>query len=729
MRVGRLISLDGKKELVRCYSWNEFQTVWLDDSIIERKGKQEPHQYMKLIATFDIETTTIKPKHKEFEPYGFMYIWTMYIGGYAVYGRTWREWLSLLERIKERFELNSDKRLIIWVQNLNFEQQFMTPFLASYFGRVECFATAKRKPIKFTVIDAGFEFRCTYRLSNMNLEAMLKFEKGVKHKKLVGDLDYNIVRTPSTKLTIQEFSYCISDTIGLAEWVKAVLKNNKDTLFTTPVTSTGYVRRDLRKAARKQRGYSDYFRRNLLQSSVYIMLKEAARGGNTHANRAHANRIYEHVDSYDAASMYPFQILSRKMPVSKFCAYGRIDSTEELLRLARKYCLLFRCIIKNPRVKAHVAFPYIPIAKLTEHSGYIVNDNGRVLSCRGYNKGEDGLIYLTLTELDLDIIMREYDYDSIAFYDVHTAKRGMLPVSIRNVVKDYFKKKCELKEEIEELEELDKKGLPYDKQKLKDLKYLYAKIKNRLNGIFGCMFTDVVRDKFDIDELTGEWIKPDKLDEEGELQRIKDALEEYNKSYNSFLIYAHGVYITAWARYTLESLTEACNSIKYGNVALYCDTDSNKALISDDTPIKELNKELIKLAEKTGAYADVKGKRFYMGVMECETSGEKQYKKFITLGAKKYCYTDKKGLHVTVSGVVKDKAPKELKSIENFKKGFTFHKAGGKTLYYNDEPIHTININGEVIETASNIGMVDSTYTLGMTTEYERILKLYGQDY
>lgn len=725
MRVARLETLEHKKDLVRCYSSSEFQVSWLPDDVFSRGGKKEPHEYLKLIVTFDIETTTIKPKHEEFRPYGFMYIWTMYIGGYPVYGRTWRDWLILLDRLREWLNLSSDRRLIIWIQNLSFEQQFMAQFLCHFFGDVEVFATDKRKPIKFTVVDAGLEFRCTYRMSNMKLEAMAKFEKGMIHRKLNGDLDYSILRTPKTHLKIQEFSYCISDTWITAEWVKATLKNNQDDFFSTPVTSTGYVRRDCRKATRKEKGYRAYFNRNLLTSDVYKMLKEAGRGGNTHANRALANRILENVDSYDAASMYPFQIVARKFPISKFNAYGRIDSLEEFERLARRYCLLFRCIIVNPRVKEHVPFPYIPIAKLTGHDGYIVNDNGRVLSCRGYNQGEEGRIYMTLTEIDLKIILKEYDFDSIALYDCYTAKRGYLPKSIRETVIAWFKKKCELKEEREELEALEEAGEPFDKERLKDLKYLYGKIKNRLNGIFGMMYTDVCRKVFNIDPETADWLEPEKLDDEV----IEKALKQYNESFNSFLVYAHGVYTTAWARYTLEELTEACNDRKAGNVSIYCDTDSNKAIISDDTPIKELNKKLIKLAERTGAYAIVKGKKYYMGVMELETPGDKRYKEFKTLGAKKYCYTDKKGLHVTVSGVIKDLAPKELKSIDNFNKGFIFHKAGGKTLYYNDEDIHTIVINGEEIETASNIGIVDSTYTLGLTTEYERILGLYGQSY
>ena len=726
MRVAQLETLQGVKELRRCYFCDEFALSVLKPKTLKRKGKKAPHEYLNLIVTFDIESATIKDVVR---PFGFMYIWTMEIGGYSIYGRTWRDFTGFLRRIVDYFNLDNDKRLIIWIQNLSFELQFSAPFLFREFGELEVFATDKRKPIKLTCIEAGLEFRCTYRLSNMNLDKMCKFEKGMSHRKLVGDLDYNKIRTPESKLTLREFSYCISDTATLAEWVGAILTNNNDTFFTMPVTSTGYVRRDCRLATRKEKGYRSFFNKNILTVTVYHLLKEAGRGGNTHANRVFANKIMNDVDSWDLVSSYIYSLLARKYPVTKFSYYGRVDSVEELEALAKKYALLFRCIIINPRVKDNVPFPYLPISKKTSLSGKIVNDNGRVLRLESDVEGSVKSIGYTFTDIDFEIFKREYDYDGLLIYDVHIAKRGYLPKSLRGAIKDYFIKKCQLKEKINEakrwLRDLEKqhkehtKAYAIHKQELADFTYLYNKMKNRLNGIFGMMYTDPVRETYEIDE-SGNWLDPKKLDDAA----IEKALEDYNNSFNSFLVYAHGVFCTAWSRLSFEDLTKACNNRKYGNVTLYGDTDSNKAIIRDETPLLEFNEKVKKQCEKTDAYAVVNNTKYYLGIAEKETTKEK-YQKFKTLGAKKYCYFDSEGLHVTVSGVVKDIAPKELKSVENFVKGFTFHKAGGKTLYYNDEPIHTIEVDGVTIETASNIGMVESTYTLGLTSDYERILSLY----
>ena len=53
MRVARLETLEHKKDLVRCYSSSEFQVSWLPDDVFSRGGKKEPHEYLKLIATFE----------------------------------------------------------------------------------------------------------------------------------------------------------------------------------------------------------------------------------------------------------------------------------------------------------------------------------------------------------------------------------------------------------------------------------------------------------------------------------------------------------------------------------------------------------------------------------------------------------------------------------------------------------------------------------------------------
>jgi hypothetical protein len=139
------------------------------------------------------------------------------------------------------------------------------------------------------------------------------------------------------------------------------------------------------------------------------------------------------------------------------------------------------------------------------------------------------------------------------------------------------------------------------------------------------------------------------------------------------------------------------------------------------------NKERIRDSKKTGAHAkDKKGVMYYMGVYESE--GE--YYEFATLGAKKYCYreTPSDKLHITIAGVTKTKGAKELEragGIEAFKPGFIFREGGGTEAVYNDIPeIKKYTVEGHEIDITSNVVLRESTYTHGITAEYERLLEI-----
>lgn len=98
------------------------------------------------------------------------------------------------------------------------------------------------------------------------------------------------------------------------------------------------------------------------------------------------------------------------------------------------------------------------------------------------------------------------------------------------------------------------------------------------------------------------------------------------------------------------------------------------------------------------------------------------------MGAKKYVYEDMDGkLHITIAGVDKKKGAEELLEnggIEAFKSGFVFRKGGGAEIVYNDRPaISEIEVDGHKLAITSNAVIRESTYTLGLTEEYRRIIE------
>lgn len=701
MREAFILRDTGAKDLIITYNVYDFPIYQLNRKCLNvRRKTKNAKQYVYTFATFDIETTTIEPDSDKM-PYGFMYHWQMDIGGLVVTGRTWEEWLTLMNRLQVYFELSPEKRFVIYVHNLAFEFQFIRDFLKRDFDGFEVFARSKRKPMHVRTGN-GFEFRCSYIMTNMSLDKACKNEYGVKHPKAAGDLDYKKLRTPSTYLNDTEFGYCVSDVVSLYELISCRLINDHDNLETIPLTSTGYVRRECRKAVKDSPRYHDKMKSLELTTNVYTLLKEAGRGGNTHANRYMSGKIWNNCDSDDVVSSYPAQIELRKFPMTKFSPYGQIESVAELRKLIKEYACLFRISFINIQVRKSVPMPYIPSAKCLQYSDPKF-DNGRILSAE--------FLKITINDIDFKIIEEEYTWEACYIDDMHIAKYDYLPEELRNVVMQFFRDKCDLKDIIKALEALkDSEGLtPEQVEELAFNIYLYAKSKNKLNGIFGMMYTDPVRTEITINS-EGEWVetRPD----------IEKALHKAAVSRNNFVYYAWGVWVTTWARLTLEELIIACS--KDGGVCIYCDTDSSKSMGANRKHIDALNNKIMKEADKLGAYYDLNGKRYYMGIYEHEN--KEPIKSFITLGAKKYCYEDADGLHVTISGVNKKRGAGELKDIHNFKPGFVFHDAGGNTLYYNDEDIHYIDIEGEHILTGSSVGITDSTYEVGITGEYADLI-------
>lgn len=710
MRKVWLDCIDGTTTEYDCYTPFEFNYLQLSRRSTSKRSGKKTENLLDCIATFDIETTTLPGKKKPGKrngrlktaaqwikkPVGFMYHWQFCIDGCVIYGRTWEEYQEHLRKLKSALFLGEERKLVIYVHNLPYEFQFLKDFMED----PDVFAIKPRKPLR--VDDKkGFQYRCSYKLTNMSLDAATKKERGVLHRKSAGDLDYTILRTPGTPLTDTEFKYCIADVVSLYELINCRLKNDGDTLHTIPMTSTGYIRRMCRQECRATKGYHEFFLKTRMTPAVYQKLKTAGRGGDTHANRTRAGKIIENVESFDVQSSYPYVLCTKYFPMTAFTPYGEVDSMKEFRELLSEKCVLFTVLFEGLRLKrgSFSAFPYISESKCDNLSKERLLDNGRILRAKHAS--------MQITEIDYELIERQYEWDNISVGDIYTAERGQLPSPLRKVIIQLFQEKSELKYKMERLKEQGKT----DTEEYLDIEYLYGKKKNELNGIFGMMYTDPIRD---------EVIYMEEMDADGshwkeESPDIEEALEKFYRSRNSFLYYAWGIYTTCQARRHLADLVDIIGQEN----SFYCDTDSDKGSVQDFSQIEAANERIMEETVKVGAYAEVEGERFIMGIYEHDGA----YDEFITLGAKKYCYQKGGDLHVTVSGVNKKAAPRELETIHNFVPGFIFRKAGGQLLTYNDSEIRIIEVNGESFTTASNIAMTDSTYELNITEDYEKILE------
>lgn len=644
----------------------------LNLSLCEKIKSNKNSKYCDVFATFDIEATSDTKGYPDITPSGFMYHWQMCIGGIVVFGRHWSEFLALLDKLKFYFNL-FNKKMVIYVHNLSYEFVFMYNFVKC----MDIFATDRNKILKCA--NDCFEFRCSYRLTNMSLEKFIENSMEPYYLKSSDDLDYRVYRTPFTPLTPKEYGYCFNDVKGLYDALLDFF--SEDTLDSIPLTSTGFVRRDCRNAMRKNKRNRKLFKDMALSLDDYILCKDAFRGGDVHGSRYYVNQELENVYSFDKASSYPYVMYCLpEFPMSKFMEYT-VDDLNDLEKMNEKYCTIGRYQFKNIRLKTGKTNPYIPFAKC--QSCYNPKlFNGRVL--------ESEYIEIALTNIDVVIILEDYDFEEMGILTFKFARKGFLPKELRDVVWFYFGKKTNLKGIAEKA-------------------YEYMKSKNKLNSIFGMMVTDILHSVLEFNgiEYTEKESDPEEL------------LKKYYKSRNSFLSYQWGVWVTALAR---KELRKGINAVGLDNV--YNDTDSVKCLGDYTKVFEQLNKDIINNAKENSIvnYIDREGKRFYLGTWDIDG----HYTEFKTLGSKKYVYRENGKLNLTVAGLNKKKGANYLESIggiPQFKKGLIFTDSGRTSSYYNyTQEIKIVNDNGFCYQTSSNIAIVEVDYTLGITDTMLSIL-------
>ena len=455
-----------------------------------------------------------------------------------------------------------------------------------------------------------------------------------------------------------------------------MFKADGNTISNVPLTSTGYVRADFKKAMRDG-GFIPMVRECKPSYDVYLALRRAFRGGNTHANRCYTGVILDNVTSYDRASSYPDVLVNMPYPVRPFVKDNARDPDKLLEGFPYVMCVdFFDMDLRDP----FWGCPYLSIHKCYNLQGAI-NDNGRVVRAKRFQTW--------LTDIDLAIVRQQYKWSRAVITVCYRSEYGLLPAAMKDVTMDYYRRKTELKG-------------------VEGQEVYYNKAKNKLNSIYGMCATNPVRTSL---IFNGKDFEVKDVEE-------REELEKANKK--SFTVFAWGCWCTAWARWWLEKAIRLC-----GDKFVYCDTDSVKFVGSVD--FTELNAEIQAQSERHQAYADdPAGVRHYLGVYEHDAD----YKRFITLGAKKYAYEDQSGkLHITISGVSKGGAA-ELGKIENFQEGFIFRKSAGQEAAYNDEWMEEpVEIDGHMLPISPNIYLSESEYTLGLTLEYKRLFYLTQEDF
>lgn len=673
----------------------EYVLTEIDNSIVKSSKKI---YYYNIPCSFDIETSSF---YDNGEKKAIMYIWSFNIDGISIVGRNWKEFIEMLEVIKEKMNLTDDFRLIIYIQNLAYEFQFFRKL----FEWDKIFALDTRKPLY--ALTNGIEFRCSYLLTGYNLAKVGENLKYFKVSKKVGDLDYSKLRHEFTEMKKGEMGYVLSDTRVVVSLIKEKIIDNGG-IDKIPLTKTSYVRNYCRKKCyydgshkkntKKYHNYRGLMENLTIEPNEYELLEKAFQGGFTHANSFFVGKIMKDVKSIDFTSSYPYTMVSDYFPMSK----GKkveVKNRSDFDEYIKNYCCLF--IVRFENIEStSLNEHYISSSRCYDKLN-LLEDNGRVV------KGD--CLTTVITELDYKIIEKYYTWEKMEISTFYIYKKGYLPKDLIQAILKLYEDKTVLK---------DVKG--------KEEEYLSS--KEMINAVYGMMVTSVVRDEILYNDDIWENEKPN----------LEEKLESYNRSKNRFLFYPWGVWVTAHARYNLFTGISA-----FGTDYIYSDTDAIKVRNFENhlDYVENYNNNVLKKIQRICDYYDLDINQFSPKTIEgkVKTIGiwdnDGDYTRFKTLGAKRYMVEENGKINITVSGLNKKIAVPYLlekykeKTFEKFNNDLYIPKGktGKKTLTYIDDEIygHIQDYNGVWAEYSekSCVHMEDSDYTLSLAKQFIDYLK------
>ena len=573
-------------------------------------------------SVFDIEATSF---YLGEEKRCCMYAWVFGINGRCIRGRTWNEFIDVIDTLTKHYELSDKKRLIIYVHNLSYEFQWFK----KYFEWEKVFSLDTRKPV-YAITKNGIEFRCSYILSGYSLEKLGENLTKYKVEKKVGDLDYSLIRHSQTPLTEREWGYILNDGLVVMAHIQEEIERLGN-IAQLPLTKTGYVRELFRQNCLKGEHRYDYSRviRGLTMTTQnYYQLKRVYTGGFTHANVNYVNKVINNVHSFDFSSSYPAVMISEKYPMSK-PHFAKIESEKQLLNYLQNYCCMFDVTFYN--IEATTPYEnYISVSRCFERETCLLN-NGRLR--------EADKISISVTEQDFFIISKMYKWESMEISNFYYFYKGYLPKDFIKTILDLYKDKTELK------------GIPE-----KIVEYLVS--KGMINAGYGMCVTDPCKDEIIYEDDTWGFVKSD----------TESLIEQYNKSRTRFLYYPWGVWITAYARRNLFT-----GILEFKDDYVYSDTDSIK-VINVEKHREYIERYNRRVTEKVKNCLDFYGLPFEMSCPKTIKGVSKpigvwdyegMYTRFKTLGAKRYLVESDGDVEITIAGVGKKAGTEYLKYTYN----------------------------------------------------------------
>jgi len=523
-----------------------------------KKEKEVEITWCEAILCFDIETTSTKING---EKVAWMWGWSFSDCGKCEIGRTWEDFKNKLEYIKEKYDLSSKHKAIIWIHNLQHELQYLQGYfkINHKFGNViscemeECFQ------LRDTCILAG-------NISLEKLGIQLGFPKG--------DLNYDLIRTWDTEITEEEKNYMIRDVEILHKYITSQLEIY-DFIAYIPYTNTSRCRiagRNKCLYSKNSKSYKKQMHEMDMTVKQYEILKKCSMGGYIYANEKYCGKVLENVNSKDLDSSYPSEYLAALVPVGSPIDDFKdwIKSKEDIEKYSTSVCAAYIVTIHDLELKDGCQ------PTISEGHCEKISEDSEVRRHKIFYANE---IKCGLLDLDLITLMRNYEVGDIEIHDVLAYYGGYMRKEMVELILDNYYEKSILKE---------------DKKKDKRLEITYGVVKQILNGHSGNEIMDPC--KYAASKEQGIFL--------------------YNTDKARYRIYQQGIWVLANARFRFHNVIRelgddfvlaAVDGIKYLNEheALFKeDNEKHLSRCKETLKFYKISKELTVRNHTIGSWED-----------------------------------------------------------------------------------------------------------------------------
>ena len=536
-------------------------------------------------------------------------------------GRTYNDLDNYLFNLNET-AVAEDKQYIIYIHNFSYEFSFFSnnsKFFKKY-NKNDIKQNLFLKANKPLYVRCGnLEFRCSYLLLDKSIRAI---GKDIGLEKL--DFNYTKIRTPLTRLEDKEIEYNYRDVEIMLKGIYRLYNLNEyiTSANQIPYTKTGIMRFNCEQNPQVNvtneyvNKYGETKKSKCMRLNKYLCGLEKAKtkeqllfwetlfqGGLVYSNAKYIGEVLKNLASFDFASDYPYQMLTRYFP-SEFEEYKGNNKvmlekclrnvTEKNLVYNKPLRTMFNAVVVLNNVKAIYEFTPIGTSKIEE-----IEPLRNMLNCKIINGKIHEIntpIKMYVTCIDMITLKLFYDFDLLEVEYLEVAKRYRKSNQFKiNSILYLAKRKIEFKVYNELVENYNTHHI-YNENEISDEHYrnmvnaekdyfsqmsvahkMYQDVKSDLNALYGDNAQHLLHERFYYDDIEREW--------KSELETF----EEYQNAQHK-TSYIYGLYVPQYARASI--LYIAYKFITNGLNVYYIDTDSIK---TDDTPlahklVKEFNK-------------------------------------------------------------------------------------------------------------------------------------------